>query len=165
MLDDTLALARSGRAAEEIRPIDLSALADAVVEEFRALGHDARFAEGERRTAAVQPNLLRRAVRNLIDNGIKYGGAVEVAVRAGAGAAAHMVAIEVADRGPGIPEADFGNVQEAFVRLEASRNRGTGGAGLGLALARGAAEAHGGRLELENRPGGGLLARIMVPVQ
>ena len=165
MLDDTLALARSGRASEEIRPIDLSALADAVVEEFRALGHDASFVEGERRTAAVQPNLLRRAVRNLIDNGIKYGGSVEVAVRAGAGTGANMVAIEVADRGPGIPEADFGNVQEAFVRLEASRNRGTGGSGLGLALARGAAEAHGGRLELENRAGGGLLARILVPVK
>jgi len=159
MLDDTLAFARSGRAAEEVRAVDLNALADAVVEEFRALGHEARFEETERRTASVQPNLLRRAVRNLIDNAVKYGGSAEVAVRA----AASMVAIEVADRGPGIPEADFGNVQEPFVRLEASRNRGTGGSGLGLALARGAAEAHGGRLELENRDGGGLLARILVP--
>ncbi|HEV2817703.1 MAG TPA: ATP-binding protein [Allosphingosinicella sp.] len=159
MLDDTLALARSGRAAEEVRPVDINALADAAVEELRALGHDAKFEETERRTACVQPNLLRRAIRNLIDNAVKYGGCAEVAVRAGAG----MVAIEVADRGPGIPEAEFGSVQEPFVRLEASRNRGTGGAGLGLALARGAAEAHGGRLELANRPGGGLLARILLP--
>jgi len=49
------------------------------------------------------------------------------------------------------------------VRLETSRNRETGGSGLGLALARAAAQAHGGRLELENRPGGGLLARIVLP--
>jgi signal transduction histidine kinase len=159
MLDDTLALARSGRAAEEVRAIDIAALADAVVEELRALGQDVRFEEGERRTAAVQPNLLRRAVRNLIDNAVKYGGAAEVAV----GAVDGMVAIEVADRGPGIPEAELGKVQEPFVRLEASRNRETGGSGLGLALARAAADAHRGRLELANRPGGGQLARILLP--
>jgi signal transduction histidine kinase len=159
MLDDTLAFARSGRAAEEVRAVDVSALADAVVEELRALGQPATFHEGARQTASVQPNLLRRAVRNLIENGVKYGGSAEVAVRAGGG----MIAIEVADNGPGIPEAEFGKVQEPFVRLEASRNRATGGSGLGLALARAAAEAHGGRLELENRPGGGLLARILLP--
>jgi signal transduction histidine kinase len=161
MLDDTLALARSGRATEEVRQVDVSALADAVVEELRALGRDVAFHEGERQTAAVQPNLLRRAVRNLIDNAVKYGGSAEVAVSAENG----MIAIAVADGGPGIPEAEFDKVQEPFVRLEASRNRGTGGSGLGLALARGAAEAHGGRLELANRPEGGLLARILLPVK
>jgi signal transduction histidine kinase len=160
MLDDTLAFARSGRATEEVRAIDVSALVDAVVEELRALGHEVTFHEGARQTASVQPNLLRRAVRNLIDNGVKYGGSAEVAVRGGE----RSIAIEVADRGPGIPEAEFGKVQEPFVRLEASRNRATGGSGLGLALARAAAEAHGGRLELENRPGGGLLARILLPI-
>jgi signal transduction histidine kinase len=161
MLDDTLALARSGRATEEVRAIDVSALADAVVEELRALGRAVTFAEGPRQTASVQPNLLRRAVRNLIDNGVKYGGSAEVAVRATEG----MIAIEVADRGPGIPDAELVNVQGPFVRLEASRNRETGGSGLGLALARAAAEAHGGRLELGNRPEGGLLARILLPVK
>jgi signal transduction histidine kinase len=158
MLDDTLALARSGRAAENLRPVDISALADTVVEEFRALGHGVTFEEGERQTAAVQPNLLRRAVRNLVDNAVKYGGSAEVAVRA----TARGIAVEVADRGPGIPDAALGSVQEPFVRLETSRNRETGGSGLGLALARGAAQAHGGTLELENRPGGGLLARILL---
>jgi signal transduction histidine kinase len=158
MLDDTLALARSGRAAENLRPVDISALADTVVEEFRALGHDVSFEEGKRQTAAVQPNLLRRAVRNLVDNAVKYGGSAEVAVRA----TARGIAVEVADRGPGIPDAELGSVQEPFVRLETSRNRETGGSGLGLALARGAAQAHGGTLELENRPGGGLLARILL---
>jgi signal transduction histidine kinase len=159
MLDDTLALARSGRAAEDLRPIDISALADTVVEEFRALGHDVAFEEGARQTAAVQPNLLRRAVRNLVDNAVKYGGSAEVAVRAVPGG----IAVAVADRGPGIPDAQIGNVQEPFVRLENSRNRETGGSGLGLALARAAAQAHGGTLALENRQGGGLLARILLP--
>jgi signal transduction histidine kinase len=159
LLDDALALARSGRATEEIRDVDIGALADAVVEEFRALGKDVRFEEGERLTAPVQPNLLRRAVRNLADNAVKYAGSASVAVRATGGG----IAIEVADSGPGIPEASIGKVQEAFVRLEQSRSRETGGSGLGLALARGAAVAHGGRLELENRPEGGLLARIWLP--
>jgi signal transduction histidine kinase len=159
MLDDTLALARSGRASEPARSIDLTALADTVVEEFRALGHDVEMEECPRLTAAIQPNLLRRALRNLVENGIKYGGAVQVAVRP----SGDRVAIEVTDRGPGIPEAEFGNVQEPFVRLEASRNRGTGGSGLGLALARSAAEAHGGSLELANRSEGGLRVRIVVP--
>jgi len=159
MLDDTLALARSGRASEELRTVDLNALADTVVEEFRALGHDVAFEETERRAAPVQPNLLRRAVRNLVDNAIKYGAPARVAVRD----AGERIAIEVSDSGPGIPEAELGNVLEPFVRLEASRNRGTGGSGLGLALARGAAQAHNGALELENRPEGGLIARILLP--
>jgi len=159
MLDDTLALARSGRAAENLRPVDISALADTVVEEFRALGHDVGFEEGPRQTERVQPNLLRRAVRNLVDNAVKYGGSAEVAVRSGP----RGIAVEIADRGPGIAEAEIGSVQEPFVRLETSRNRETGGSGLGLALARAAAQAHGGTLELENRPGGGLLARILLP--
>jgi signal transduction histidine kinase len=158
MLDDTLALARSGRAAENLRPVDISALTDTVVEEFRALGHDVTFEEGARQTEAVQPNLLRRAVRNLVDNAVKYAGSAEVAVRA----TPRGIAVEIADQGPGIPDAELGNVQEPFVRLETSRNRETGGSGLGLALARAAAQAHGGRLELENRPGGGLLARILL---
>ena len=159
MLDDTLALARSGRATEPVRRIDLGALADAVVEELRTLDQDVEMIAGDRHVAAVRPNLIRRALRNLIDNAVKYGGCARVSVRA----AGDSIAIEVADRGPGIPEAALGDVQEAFVRLESSRNRATGGSGLGLTLARSAAQAHGGSLELENRPEGGLLARILLP--
>ncbi|MEA3045917.1 MAG: hypothetical protein QOJ53_249, partial [Sphingomonadales bacterium] len=159
MLDDTLAFARSGRPAEAVRTVDLNALADSVVEDHRALGHDVEYEETARQTAPVQPNLLRRALRNLVENGVKYGGSARVAVRD----AGDRIAIEVSDRGPGIPDAEFANVMEPFVRLEASRNRDTGGSGLGLALARGAAQAHRGTLELENRSEGGLIARILLP--
>ena len=161
MLDDTLALARAGRATEPARPVDLTALADALVEEFRTLGQDVAMEPGERHVAEVRPNLLRRALRNLIENAVKYGGSARVFVRA----AGEAIAIEVADYGPGIAEAELGNVQEPFVRLEGSRNRGTGGSGLGLTLARSAAQAHGGSLELGNRPEGGLLARILLPAR
>jgi signal transduction histidine kinase len=159
MLDDTLALARSGRAVEPPRAVDIAALADTVVEEFRALGHDVEMDSGTRQTAQVQPRLLRRAMRNLIENGVKYGGATRVAVRG----SAKEVVIEVSDCGPGIAEDELSRVQEAFYRVEPSRSRETGGSGLGLTLARAAAQAHGGSLELENRPEGGLAARIRLP--
>jgi signal transduction histidine kinase len=160
MLDDTLMLARSGRVRGPARAIDLAALADAVVEEFHALGQDVEMEESERVTASVEPSLLRRAIRNLIENGLKYGGgAVRVTVRR----AGNEAAIEVGDKGPGIPDRDLDHVLEPFVRLETSRNRETGGSGLGLTLARSAAQAHEGRLELVNRPEGGLMARILLP--
>jgi signal transduction histidine kinase len=159
MLEETLALARAGRATEAVRPVDLNALADAVVEEFVTLGQPVEMLAGDRLVAEVQPNLLRRALRNLIENAVRHAGNATVSVRA----AGEWVAIEVADNGTGIPEAELANVMEPFVRLEASRNRETGGSGLGLTLARSAAQAHRGRLELENRPEGGLIARIFLP--
>jgi len=159
MLDDTLALARSGRAVEQLRSVDLVALADALVEEFRSLGGQVEMVANGRETALIQPRLLRRALRNLIENALKYAGSAEVAARP----CGEEVAIEVADRGPGIPEAELERVQEAFYRIEPSRSRETGGSGLGLTLARAAVQAHGGRLELENRAGGGLIARLVVP--
>lgn len=159
MLDDTLALARSGRAVEEPRAVDLTALADTVVEEFRALGRPVEMEASPRLTGWVQPNLLRRAIRNLVENGVKYGGAATVSVRD----CGREIAIEVADQGPGIPDAELARVQEAFYRVEPSRSRETGGSGLGLTLARAAAQAHGGRLLLENRPEGGLKASLLLP--
>ena len=158
MLDDTLALARSGRAVEQPRPVDLDALVDAVVEEFRVLGNQVEMVSEGRHSALIQPNLLRRAVRNLIENGVDYGGGARVAVRP----AGDMLAIEIEDDGPGIPEDEIARVFEPFYRLEPSRSRETGGAGLGLTLARAAAAAHNGRLELENRLEGGLIARLLV---
>ncbi len=159
MLDDTLALARTGRGVEQLRAIDVAALVDTVVEEFHALGQPVEMAGGARAIGRIQPNLIRRAVRNLVENAVKYAGAAHVAVRA----VDSGIAIEVADDGPGIPEAELARAQEAFYRVEPSRSRETGGSGLGLTLARAAAQAHGGDLQLANRPEGGLLARILLP--
>ena len=161
MLEETLALARAGRATEAVRPVDLNALTDAVVEEFVTLGEPVEMLPGDRLVAEVQPNLLRRALRNLIENAVRHAGRAIVSVRA----AGDRIAIDVADDGPGIPESELANVMEPFVRLEASRNRETGGSGLGLTLARSVAQAHRGRLELENRPEGGLVARIVLPAR
>ena len=68
------------------------------------------------------------------------------------------------DDGPGIPEAELPRVFQPFYRVEDSRNRETGGTGLGLAIAQSIMQAHGGELSLANRRGGGLRARITLPV-
>ena len=71
--------------------------------------------------------------------------------------------IVVEDEGPGIPEEDRSRVFEPFVRLESSRNEETGGSGLGLTLVKAIAEGHGGTVILEDRPQGGLRARLRLP--
>jgi signal transduction histidine kinase len=159
LLDDTLDLARSGQSKEPPRAMDVSALVDAVVEELRELDQPVTFANGERVVASIRPNLIRRAVRNLADNAVKYAGSAELSV----GPHGNQVVIEIRDRGAGIPDDQLKTVQEPFVRLEQSRSRETGGSGLGLTLARAAALVHGGELELSNADGGGLSARIVLP--
>jgi signal transduction histidine kinase len=158
-LEDILTLARTGRAREPVRPVDLAALADAVVEEYRELGRPTTFEPSPRAVLSIQPNLLRRALRNLLDNAVTYAGAGTVAVEERSG----EIEIRVEDRGPGIPADLLEEVLDPFRRLDSSRNRESGGAGLGLAIAQAVALAHGGRLELSNRPGGGLRAVLILP--
>jgi signal transduction histidine kinase len=110
-------------------------------------------------TATIRPHALNRALRNLIDNAVRYGGVADVTVAQEPGCAV----ITVADKGPGLPEDQLEAVFEPFVRLEASRNRDTGGAGLGLAITRTIIQAHGGTVQLRNRSGGGLIAIVRLP--
>ena len=154
-LEDILVLARTGRPREETRAMDVAALIDALVEDYRDRGCDVSFEQGPPYTAEVQPNLLRRAVRNLIDNALRYGFRARVTVL-------HGPIIVIDDDGPGIPEGELCDAVEPFKRLESSRNRKTGGAGLGLAIAKAVAEAHGGRLQLNNRPMSGLTATLSI---
>ncbi|WP_233150659.1 sensor histidine kinase [Sphingomonas mollis] len=155
-LDDILSLARLGRPSEPLTEVDLAALVDAVVEDFRDLGAPVSFEDIDRLRMRLRPALMRRAVRNLIENAVKYGEVAEVSLRA----EQHAVAIVVADRGPGIPADRMGDVFDPFTRLETSRNRETGGIGLGLALARAIVREAGGEVVLANRPEGGLAATI-----
>lgn len=159
MLDDILALARAGRSMEEISKVDLSALADAVVEDFIELGSPVELTDGARVVASVRPQLIRRALRNLIENAVVYGHKAYVSVVR----EPEAIRICVADEGPGIAEDRMAEMTEAFTRLEGSRNRETGGAGLGLALVRAIMTEHGGSLRLANRPEGGLEASLVLP--
>jgi len=110
----------------------------------------------------LRPKALRRALANLIDNAAYYAGNKE-ALLLTLRLARNEIQIDVADRGPGIPQAEADRLKLPFTRLDAARSN-TSGAGLGLAIVERIARGHGGRLELLPREGGGLIARIVIPV-
>jgi signal transduction histidine kinase len=130
-----------------------------MVADEQALERPVTLAAGTAAPFAGRLSVLRRALANLVDNAVKYGGAARIHVEDSADA----LRLTVEDSGPGIPEDALASVVEPYVRLETSRSRATGGVGLGLAIARDAARLHGGELGLRNLPGGGLAATLTLP--
>ncbi|WP_026781990.1 ATP-binding protein [Pleomorphomonas koreensis] len=159
MAEATLAFARDDASDETSRNTDLVALVEAVSADFSDLGHDVTVSGPEHLDLPVRQVALRRALRNLVENAVRYG--VRARVRLERSAAGVTIAVD--DDGPGIPEDKLEEVFAPFTRLETSRNLETGGVGLGLATARSVVRAHGGELTLANRPGGGLTAAIHLP--
>ncbi|WNH53377.1 sensor histidine kinase N-terminal domain-containing protein [Stenotrophomonas oahuensis] len=102
--------------------------------------------------------LLREAIKNLIDNALKYGGPGDLQVALTADRKCFVLTI--ADHGPGIAPADAERVFERFARGEGAA---AGGAGLGLAIVKRVVDSHGGHIDLSNRPGGGLVATLTLP--
>ncbi len=102
--------------------------------------------------------LLREAIKNLIDNALKYGGNGPLQVALTEEGAYSVVTI--ADHGPGIAPGDAERVFERFARGE---DAAPGGAGLGLAIVKRVVDSHGGQIDLSNRPAGGLVATIRLP--
>jgi two-component system osmolarity sensor histidine kinase EnvZ len=145
------------RGANEVRErLDPGPLLEEVGEHYAKLGKEVRVRAGPIAPFALQRMALRRAITNLVDNALRYAGEpVEIEARMDGG----RVVVEVLDRGPGIPEAEAERLKQPFTRLDPARS-GRGGAGLGLAIVERVARAHGGRLELVQRPGGGLIARL-----
>ena len=137
--------------------IDPDALFDSLVFDYADAGQNVSL-QGKVGTPLVtRPQALRRILGNLIDNALKFSGAAQIVVSA---LQDGQVTVSVLDRGPGIPPDLLESVFEPFYRVEASRNRGTGGTGLGLAIARQLSLAMDGTLSLQNRPDGGLEARL-----
>lgn len=159
MIAATLQLARDEAVTEPSRRVDLTALVEAMVDDMQDAGLPVRLADSDPVVLDARPIALRRALGNLIDNAVKYGGAAEVSVHT----TATTARVRVEDPGPGIPVAERERVFEPFHRLEPSRSRETGGVGLGLAIARSVAHAHGGDVALSERPGGGLRAELCLP--
>ena len=159
MLTDILALARSGAGTEAREPVALRGLAEELAVDYRERGRDVAVADAIDAAVIARPLLLRRALRNLIDNAISYGLRARLSVEREAG----VVRIIVSDDGPGLADDQIRTLVEPFARGEQSRNRATGGSGLGLSIARDIAEGEGGELTLRNRAGGGLDAVIALP--
>ena len=159
MLDDILALARSAQAKEAMVATDVGALLSAVVEDYRDVGADVAFGEMPLHIVRLMhPVPMRRVLRNLIDNAIKYGDRARVSLHEEGG----QTLIRVADDGPGIPPDRMAEMLEPFARAEESRSRETGGAGLGLAIAKTIVTQQGGKLRLYNAPLGGLVAQVVL---
>ncbi len=159
MVEGYLAFAR-GEGAEQPRPVEVSGLLRDVVGQMRRDGGVIDLHIEEAMTVVLRPETLRRCLSNLIGNAQRYG--TQVSVRAGA--RGKVIEITVDDDGPGIPPESREEVFKPFFRLEGSRNPETGGVGLGLTIARDVARNHGGDLVLEDAPGGGLRARLWLPV-
>lgn len=139
--------------------LDLAALLAGICDELVETGAQIRLLTADAAPFFGRRWALKRALRNLIDNALKYGGHAEVTLSLTPGYAT----ILVDDAGPGIPPNELENVFRPFYRLERSRSRDTGGTGLGLAVARSVVRVHGGDITLANRQEGGLWQSVMLP--
>ncbi|HCR37867.1 MAG TPA: ATP-binding protein [Synergistales bacterium] len=175
MIGDLLSLSRVEAEMDHVtfEMVDLAAILENVVE-------DANFEARamKRRVELVYPDdlepvrlnseLVRRAVENIVRNGLRYtpeGTAVSVKAERRTRGGRSGVSVTVLDKGPGVPEDELEQIFKPFYRTEASRSRDTGGSGLGLAIAQKAALAHGGDINAELPPGGGLLVEMWLPLR
>lgn len=160
LLDDILSLSRKGQAAGPLENVSVSGLLDDVVRCFPNAEDKITLQPLPEITVKAYPVLLRQAIRNLIDNALRYGNVAVLSAEI----QGEALVIHVEDTGPGMDETRMAQLREPFERGEDSRNRATGGAGLGLALVDRVMAAHFGELNLENRAVGGLRASLIIPV-
>jgi two-component system OmpR family sensor kinase len=160
MVAATLGFVHDATHTAERTRLELASLVESIIDEAAETGSDATIEPGERIIIEGDPLALRRMVTNLVDNAVKYGSRARGRVFAEHGQAV----IEIDDDGPGVRGGEMERVFDPFYRGEPSRSRETGGAGLGLAVVRSIARAHGGDVTLRNRTGGGLTARVSLPL-
>ncbi|ESQ80592.1 ATP-binding protein [Asticcacaulis sp. YBE204] len=165
MIDEYLAFA-SGEMVESPQTVSVNALLETVVDGARRAGHTPDFVPlGEDIETAFRVSAISRALSNLVMNGFHYATTVrlsaEIEHKAGGKRSLH---IYVDDDGPGIAPEKREDALKPFSRLDDSRNQNKKGVGLGLAIARDTVRSHGGELELDQSPMGGLRANIGIPL-
>jgi two-component system, OmpR family, sensor kinase len=167
LVNQLLTLARSEPDASDCAtlPVRLDQVARLAIADVAPLsdarGVDLGLAAADEAIVQGESEALRVLIRNLADNAVRHtpaGGRVDVTVRR---ARAEAV-LAIADTGPGIPVAERARVLARFYRRAGEDE---GGSGLGLAIVKAIAERHGGRIELDEAPGGGLLARAVFPAR
>ncbi len=159
MVEEYLSFAR-GESAESVVTTDIAKILHDVARNAPAADAPVMVDTEEPLTVPVRPNAFKRAITNLVNNGLLYGGAVSVSARR----AGEQVEITVDDDGEGIPESEREEVFRPFYRLDSARSPDTAGSGLGLTISRDVLRAHGGDLTLEEAPQGGVRARIRLPI-
>lgn len=162
ILDQFLAFVRDGR-DEPVEEIDLGELISEVVAPYNQQSERIRLCVQPMPLLSLRRVSIKRLLVNLIENALRYGGdEVEVAAAVTGDANAPYVVLSVLDRGTGIDPKELGEIFNPFIRGD--RARGGQGAGLGLAIVKRIANQHGGIVELRNREGGGLEARVSLPL-
>lgn len=156
MVEATLTFARGLAGSEESENVDIGEFLE-VLKSDMVTSFD--LDDGPSVEARIRPHALRRALRNVIENAVRYGGATRVSYQV----RTDELLITVDDDGPGIPAPELERVFDPFFRLEQSRSLETGGHGLGLSIARTIIRGHGGDISLSNRDEGGLRATIAIP--
>ena len=171
LVDDLLFLARSDASSVplDLKETDAEALLSSLVGRAEVLARErgARLESRVSATGALRADAgrIEQAVLILIDNAAKFGpdgGVVELEAAARGG----RLAVEVLDRGPGIPAEQRSRIFERFYRVDgAGRGRATGGVGLGLSIAAAIVEGHGGHIAATERPGGGTRMTVSLPLR
>ncbi|WP_313086127.1 ATP-binding protein [Pseudomonas sp.] len=162
ILDQFLAFVRDG-SDEPLESLDLGELVREVVAPYNQHGEQVRLCVEPMPPLPLRRVSIKRLLVNLIENALRYGGhGVEVAAHVSGDSSAPYVVLSVLDRGAGIDPQELGEIFNPFIRGD--RARGGQGTGLGLAIVKRIASQHGGVIELRNREGGGLEARVSLPL-
>ena len=160
MIESILSFGRDDTKHEPLSLVDLSALVEGICDDAADAGEPVTFSGPRNVTISCRPTAVRRAISNLVDNAVKYGGTTAVALVPEAG----RVVITVEDEGPGIPRSEREKMFEPFYRIGSARDPSTGGVGLGLTVTHSIVWEHGGDITLGTREGGGLSVRVELPV-
>lgn len=154
-----LDFARTAETETAFSAADLNALVGNVAERCRLPGAKVTLELGPVPPLPLRPLAMQRLITNLIENAVRHGGGE---VQVVSGATADRAFVEVLDRGPGIPPDQAERMLQPFTRLDTAR--GGAGTGLGLAIVDRIARVHGGTVKLTPRHGGGLKARVEIPL-
>jgi signal transduction histidine kinase len=162
MLESVLSFLRNDRRLEAMTLVDVASTLQLIADQFSDMGRKVAYHGPARGMATVRPDDLHRAVTNLVENAVRFGAEVTIALRI----AADRIVIEIEDDGPGISDARKQAVLEPFARGDDARNMDdAAGFGLGLSITNAIALAHGGTLSLHDREPHGLTVRIELPVR
>ena len=163
LVEAALSFVRDGQggAAGARTLIDLASVVQTVCDGFIDVGADVAVTQSRHVLVRGRPDELERAITNLVDNAVKYGGGARLAMEQ----TPRGIRIVVGDTGPGIPESERDAMLQPFVRGDRARNlNDASGFGLGLSIVLAIVESHDGWLSLTNRPAGGLAAAIELPL-
>ncbi|KGM34066.1 ATP-binding protein [Inquilinus limosus] len=163
--DSAIRLVREEVEGGDAEPLRLDRLVETVCTELAEQSLPVTLLWADPVSVKAGPLALKRALRNLVINAATHGRGAEVAldvVRVGDGGEARIV---ITDHGPGIPPDLLAQVFEPFFRVDPARRQTVPGAGLGLAIAKEIVDRSGGRIEIANRPDGGLIQTVTLPAK